>query len=129
MKNIIALVVMMCITLTMSAQELQTSTFTPVTIDQDPRTYSAPRQEVRPQVVKGYRINNRGAFEVVRLKITITSNGYGPVVSVVGYYNKNYGQWFSTYAIANKVSISDPAVIKENFDYKSFLNILGQVYF
>lgn len=79
------------------------------------------------QVITGYFINQRGAFEKIRIKVTVHQDSYGfTSVWVRGYYDD---RWHEMNKKASEVGPFDETVIKENFDYKCYVGYIGMVYF
>lgn len=129
MKKLTLILLLLACMLTTHAQSPFT-TYTPAS----PGT-SAPRQQSQDeqlQTITAYFVNQRGAFEKIRLKVRVISSQYGgSQVYVRAYYNSTYDVWSSMNSRATQITAysNDPAVIKENFDWKCYILNIGNVYF
>lgn len=82
------------------------------------------------QTVNAYFVNQRGNFEKIRIKINVVQEMYGSTsVYVRGYCDKTYNRWYDMNSRASEVDVLDADVIKENFDYKFYMQGYGYVYF
>lgn len=80
--------------------------------------------------MNAYFVNQRGSFEKLRIKVGMVQGTYGSVTVVVrGYQDKTFNRWYDMNSNASEVDALDPAVIKENFDYKCFISGYGYIYF
>lgn len=134
----IALLVALAIILTYNATaQVNFLQYHPVTSESDPEptptysypNYNSPNRVTNDnfQVVTGYFINQRGAFEKIRIKVNVQQDNYGfTSVWVRGYYDD---RWHEMNKKASEVDILDNSVIKENFDYKCYVGYIGMVYF
>lgn len=134
MKKFIIASILMCMTVVIKAQ-IPFSVYTPV--QTDPRTgYPIQQQQVQQrdhfQTVNAYYINNRGAFQKIRIKVNVVSGPLGgEQVYVRAYRDLTYSMWHDINNRATEVNqySNDAAVIKENFDYKCYILNIGTVYF
>lgn len=132
MKKILFLLCFVSFVVTMKAQA-PFSIYTPVSPYGSQQQYNgnSMRQE-NYQTVTGYYINQRGAFQKIRLKINVVNAQIGGAsVYVRAYMDPRTGSWSSCNNRATEVTqySNDPAVIKENFDYKCYILNIGNVYF
>lgn len=129
MKKIILMSLFVCITVLANAQ-VPFVHYTPV----GPSGQRSQQQQQQSydnfQTVTAYFINRQGNFEKIRLKINVVQNTYGSSsVYVRGYFDRVYERWHDMNSRAEKVDVRDEDVIKENFDYKCYIQYLGYVYF
>lgn len=109
--------------------------YTPVIVGSDGQRVQQQQQQRQQerdnfQTVNAYFVNRQGNFEKIRIKISVVQNTYGsPSVYVRGYYDKTYERWRDTNSRADKIDVLDNEVIKENFDYKCYIQYIGYVYF
>lgn len=88
------------------------------------------RRQENFQTVNAYFVNRQGNFEKLRLKVNVVQGLYGSTsVYVRGYYDKNSNYWYNMNSRASEVDVMDADVIKENFDYKFYIQGYGYVYF
>lgn len=96
-----------------------------------PRRQQSQRQD-NFQTVNAFYVNDRGAFQKIRIKVNVVSGAFSrEQVYVRGYRDLTYNSWHSMNSQATAVTqhSSDPDVIKENFDWKCYILNVGTVYF
>lgn len=132
MKRFLLMSFFACIAFIANAQ-IQFPSYNPVIIDRNGnRVQMQQQQQPREnfQTVNAYYVNQRGSFEKIRIKINVVQNAYGsPSVYVRGYHDKTYNRWHDLNSRASEIDVLDSDVIKENFDYKCYLQYYGYVYF
>lgn len=141
MKKIVLMSLFVCLSAAMHAQFTD---YTPVIIDESRSSgnhsmgypnLNIPRQRTQQQenlqTITAYYVNSRGAFQKIRLKVSVTAGTVGEQITVKAYYNSTYNMWSSTSARATEITSygPEPDVIKENFDYKCYILNIGNVYF
>lgn len=130
MKRFILMSLFGCIAVFADAQ-VPFVPYTPVIVDQNGQSLQQQQQQRDNfQTVNAYFINRQGNFEKTRIKINIAQSTYGSsTIYVRGYYDKGYERWHDTNTRAEKIDALDLDVIKENFDYKCYIQYVGYVYF
>ena len=130
MKRFILMSLFACIAVFADAQVPYVH-YTPVIVGPNGQRVQQQQQQEREnfQTVNAYFINRQGNFEKTRIKVNIVQSTYGSTVYVRGYYDKVYERWHDMNTRAEKIDALDEDVIKENFDYKCYIQYLGYVYF
>lgn len=132
MKRFVLMSLFACFAVFASAQ-VQFVPYRPIYGSGGSSSYTQPQrqqQQERLQTVNAYFVNQRGSFEKLRIKVGMVQGTYGSVTVVVrGYQDKTFNRWYDMNSNASEVDALDPAVIKENFDYKCFISGYGYIYF
>lgn len=94
-------------------------------------SYSQPRQQPQEnlQTVNAYFVNQRGAWEKVRLRVRIAQSYGRTVVTARDYYDRTYDRWRNINSTASQVDVLDTKEVQENFDWKCYIQGYGYVYF
>lgn len=131
MKRFLLLSFFACVTVLVNAQ-VPFVPYRPAQGNPGNNSYNQRQQQQREnlQTVNAYFVNQRGSFEKIRIKVSITQDLYGfTSVYVRGYCDKTYNQWRDVNSKASEIDALDSDVIKENFDYKCYIQYVGTVYF
>lgn len=129
MKKITIIMFLLLCVASINAQAPFT-TYTPVYPGAERRQQSQPQEQL--QTITAYYINQRGAFEKIRIKVNVVQPQYGKeAVYVRAYYMKAHDMWNSMNTRATEITSysNDPEVIKENFSWKCYILNIGNVYF
>lgn len=133
MKRFLLISLFVCIAVMVNAQ-IQYPSYTPVIVGPNGERVQQQRQQQQRQdnfqTINAYFINRQGNFEKIRIRVSVVQGMYGSQsVYVRSYCDKTYNRWHETNSRASEVDALDADVIKENFDYKCYIQYVGHVYF
>lgn len=131
MKRLLLMSLFVSIAVMVNAQ-IQFPSYTPVIAGPNGERVQQQQQQRQDnfQTVNAYFINRQGNFEKIRIRVSIVQSAYGsPTVYVRGYCDKTYNRWYDVNSRASEIDVHDSDVIKENFDYKCYIQYVGHVYF
>lgn len=131
MKRFLLMSLFVCMAVIANAQ-IQFPSYTPVIVGPNGERVQQQQQQRRDnfQTVNAYFVNRQGNFEKIKIRVNVVQEAFGSTsVYVRGYCDKTYNRWHDMNSRASEIDVLDADVIKENFEYKCYIQYVGQVYF